>query len=54
LPGANDLTGIGADRRYDTIIIRPQIGITKIFAGLDLLGAGRVELSLRGFEGLSA
>jgi hypothetical protein len=29
-PAPDDLTGIGADSRYDTIIIRLQIGITQI------------------------
>jgi hypothetical protein len=49
---ADDLSGIGADGADDPVIVSPQFGVAEIFTGLDLPGACRVSLSLRGFERL--
>jgi hypothetical protein len=52
LSGADDLSRIRPDRGDDSVVIGFQLGVGEIFARLDLPGARRVKLGLRGFEGL--
>ncbi len=52
LPGAENLPGIGAYCGNNPVIVGFQLGVAEILAGLDLSGARRIELRLRGLEGL--
>ena len=44
LSGADHLAGIGTDRGNDAVIVGLEFGVAEIFAGLNLLGARRIEL----------
>jgi hypothetical protein len=51
LSGTHHLSGISADRGDDTVIVGFEFGVAEILAGLNLLGARRIELCRCGLEG---